>query len=489
MKAGLIALIVSACSVLGLSGCTLGPDFHTPANILGAHWQQPDSAATPSRAVPGNVDGRWWQSFGDPQLSALLADARTHNLDLRVAATHVEQSIAARATVTADRLPSIGASAGYSRERSSERGLVDIAGKDGKENFNLWNAGLNLGWEADLWGRVRRSVEAADANVQMSVEEQHAALVSIMAQTARDYLQLRGTQNLLTVTHLNLDIARHSLDLTQNRLAQGVATDLEVSQATALVASIEARVPPLEQQQSVLINAMSFLVGRQPGALSAELSPVKDIPAGPADVPVGLPSELAERRPDIRRAEADLHAATAAIGIAKADFYPRIVLSGNAGFQAMQLSNLGSWASRTFAFGPSLSVPVFEGGRLQGQLQLRESRQQEAGIAYQRTVLAAWHEVDNALSGYQADQRRHRSLEQAVTASQHALASAQAQYAQGTVDFLNVLTVQNALLNDQAALVQSTADVSLTLVSLYQSLGGGWEQKAQVARSDDMKKS
>lgn len=480
MKPSLIAVLISTSSLLGMSGCTLGPDFHTPPTSLGAHWRQPDSGATHSRAVAGEVDNQWWQGFGDAQLSALLADARANNLDLRVAASHVEQSIAARATVTAHRLPSVGATGGYSRARSSQRGLMDISGNDGKQNYSVWNTGLNLNWEADLWGRVRRSVEAADASVQVSIEEQHAAMVSIMAQVARDYIQLRGTQNSLKVTLQNLDIARHSLGLTRARLGQGVATDLEVSQSAALVAAIDARVPVLEQQANVLINALSFLTGREPGALSSELSPVRAIPAGPANVPVGLPSELARRRPDIRRAEADLHAATAVIGVAQADFYPRITLSGSAGFQATQLSNLGSWASRSFAFGPGLSVPIFEGGRLQGQLQLRESRQQEAGIAYQRTVLAAWHEVDNALSGYQADQRRHQSLELAVTQSRHALASAQEQYAQGTVDFLNVLTVQNALLADQAALVQSTADVSLTLVSLYQALGGGWQQQALV---------
>ncbi|MGC1329487.1 efflux transporter outer membrane subunit [Pseudomonas sp.] len=487
MKAKRIILLASACSVLGLAGCTLGPDFQVPATPLGAHWQQPDASATRSRAVPGDVDSQWWRSFGDPQLTALLAEAQANNLDLRVAASHVEQSIAARATVTAGRLPSVAATADYSRARGSERGLTDISGKGGKANYNAWSTGLSFDWEADLWGRVRRSAEAADAAVQVSVEEQHAALVSIMAQVARDYIQLRGTQSSLDVTQQNLDIARHSLDLTRARLAQGVATDLEVAQAAALVASIEARVPPLEQQQNVLINALGFLLGRQPGALSAELSPGKAVPAGPTNVPVGLPSELAQRRPDIRRAEADLHAATAAIGIAQADFYPRISLSGNAGFQAMQLSNLGSWGSHAFAFGPSLSVPIFEGGRLQGQLQLRESRQQEAGIAYQRTVLAAWHEVDNALSGYQADQRRHQSLELAVSESQRALASAQQQYAQGSVDFLNVLTVQNALLANQAALVQSTADVSLTLVTLYQALGGGWQQSAQAALAVDDK--
>lgn len=480
MKPVVMGVLISAASMLGMSGCTLGPDFHTPANALGAHWRQPDTAASQSRAVPGAVDNQWWQGFADAQLSALLADAQANNLDLRVAASHVEQSVAARATVAADRLPGVGAAGDYSRARNSERGLMDISGNDGKANYNVWNAGLNFNWEADLWGRVRRSVEAADANVQVSLEEQHGAMVSIMAQVARDYIQLRGTQNSLEVTRQNLDIARHSLALTRARLGQGVATDLEVSQSAALVAAIDARVPALQQQQNVLINALSFLVGREPGALSRELSPLKAIPAGPANVPVGLPSELAQRRPDIRRAEADLHAATAAIGVAKADFYPRITLSGSAGFQATQLSDLGSWGSRAFAFGPGLSVPIFEGGRLQGQLQLRESRQQEAGIAYQRTVLAAWHEVDNALSGYQADQRRHQSLELAVRESRHALASAQEQYAQGTVDFLNVLTVQKALLADQAALVQSTADVSLTLVSLYQALGGGWQQQAAV---------
>lgn len=481
MKAKLIPLLAGACGVLSLGGCTLGPDFHGPSPSLGAHWQQPDASTTRSRAVPGEVDSQWWRSFGDPQLTALLAEAQANNLDLRLAASHVEQSIAARATVTASRLPSIDAFGDYSRARGSERGLSDISGNNGKDNYNVWNTGLNVSWEADLWGRVRRSVEVADAQVQVSVEEQHGAMVSIMAQVARDYIELRGTQSSLDVTRQNLDIARHSLDLTRARLAQGVATDLEVAQATALQASIEARVPPLEQQRSVLINALSFLVGRQPGALSAELLPGKAIPAGPANVPVGLPSDLARRRPDIRRAEADLHAATAAIGIAKADFYPRISLSGNAGFQAMQLANLGSWGSRTFAFGPSLSVPLFDGGLLQGQLQLRESGQREAAITYQRTVLAAWHEVDNALSGYQSDQRRHQSLELAVSESQRALASAQQQYAQGSVDFLNVLTVQNALLANQAALVQSTADVSLTLVTLYQALGGGWQQPAQAA--------
>lgn len=480
MKPRIIAVIISASSLSGLAGCTVGPDFHAPKPNLPAHWNQHDAPENQSKTVSNSIDSKWWTSFGDPQLSALLKDAQANNLSLKEAANHVEQSLAVRSTVTADRLPSLGATGGYSYARNSSQGLTDISGHDGKSDYSVWDSGLNASWELDLWGRVRRSVEMANANVQISEEDQHAALVSILSETARDYIQLRGTQNSLKITQQNLDIAQHSLDLTKARMSQGVATNLEVSQEAALVESIEARIPPLQQQESVLINALSFLIGREPGALNAELGTIKDIPAGPANVPVGIPSELAQRRPDIRRAEATLHAATAGIGIAKANFYPGITLSGDVGFQSMQLSNMGGWASHSFAFGPGINLPLFEGGRLTGALKLSENRQKDAAIAYQRTVLAAWHEVDNDLSGYQAEQRRHQSLVNAVKDSQNALASAEDQYKQGSVDFVNVLTVQNALLENQAALIQSTAEVSLTLVNLYQALGGGWEQGTGV---------
>ena len=245
---------------------------------------------------------------------------------------------------------------------------------------------------------------------------------------------------------------------------------------------MQARLAPLQQSSAQLINALSLLLGREPRALQAQLATPAQVPSYQAPVPIGLPSELAQRRPDIRRAEAQLHAATAAIGVAKADFYPRITLSGSLGLQAMQLSDLGSWGARSFAFGPGLSVPLFEGGRLKGALQLQEGRQQEAGIGYQQTVLRAWHEVDDALVAYQASQRRRDSLAQAVRHSQRALDSVHQQYAQGTVDFLNVMTVQNALLANEAAWVDSTVAVSLSLVDLYAALGGGWEAGSVNAR-------
>ncbi|WP_282364530.1 efflux transporter outer membrane subunit [Pseudomonas sp. PS01297] len=475
MNSKIMTCAVTCFSLLSLGGCVMGPDFKTPETPLAAHWANTPSQSGHSGTAESPVDMRWWDSFGDAQLSALVREAQTRNFDLQMAASRLEQSRAMRRQVAADTLPAVDGSAGYSRSRNSQRGLNDPSGKEGKQAFNLWNGGLGISWEADLWGRVKRSVEVADASVQMAEEDRHAVQLLVIVQTAQDYIELRSTQQGLAVVEQNLHIAQRSLELTRLQLKEGVATDLEVSEAAAQVAEIQARLAPLQQHSAQLINALSLLLAREPRALQAQLSTPANVPSYTATVPIGLPSELAERRPDIRRAQAQLHAATAAIGVAEADFYPRITLSGNMGFQALQLSDLGSWGSRSFAFGPGLSVPLFEGGRLKGALQLQEGRQQEAGIGFQKTVLRAWHEVDDALVAYQANQRRRDSLLQAVAHNQRALDSVHQQYTQGTVDFLNVLTVQNALLANQAALVDSTAQVSLSLVDLYGALGGGWQ--------------
>jgi len=475
MNSKIMTCAVTCYSLLSLGGCVMGPDFKTPETPLAAHWANTPSQSGHSGTAESPVDMRWWDSFGDAQLSALVREAQTRNFDLQMAASRLEQSRAMRRQVAADTLPAVDGSVGYSRSRNSQRGLNDPSGKEGKQAFNLWNGGLGISWEADLWGRVKRSVEVADASVQMAEEDRHAVQLLVIVQTAQDYIELRSTQQGLAVVEQNLHIAQRSLELTRLQLKEGVATDLEVSEAAAQVAEIQARLAPLQQHSAQLINALSLLLAREPRALQAQLSTPANVPSYAATVPIGLPSELAERRPDIRRAQAQLHAATAAIGVAEADFYPRITLSGNMGFQALQLSDLGSWGSRSFAFGPGLSVPLFEGGRLKGALQLQEGRQQEAGIGFQKTVLRAWHEVDDALVAYQANQRRRDSLLQAVAHNQRALDSVHQQYTQGTVDFLNVLTVQNALLANQAALVDSTAQVSLSLVDLYGALGGGWQ--------------
>lgn len=463
-----------ALSLLALAACNVGPDFQRPRATQVQAWPVPAQGAA-SRAVDSTMQERWWEVFNDPQLSALSRRALSDNLDLQLASSRLQQSRAARQVISAERYPSTSANGGYARKRNSAEGLNDPSGNSGKSAFNLWEAGFSAAWELDLWGRVRREAEAADATLEAAENDRRGVLLSVLAEVAQDYIQLRGVQNILAVTEQNLEVARHSLKLSQLRLADGVATDLDVAEAAAQVATIEAQRPALQQRQAQLINVLSLLLGEPPQALHQQLASAAPVPQPPSRVAIGLPSQLAERRPDIRQAEARLHAATASIGVAKGDFYPRITLSGNVGSQALQLADFGTWGSRQFSIGPQFSLPLFDGGRLRGMLQLREAQQQEAALAYQQTVLRAWHEIDDQLTRYNASQLRRDSLAEAVRQNQIALHTAQQQYVEGVVDFVNVLTVQGALLATQEQWVESSAGVSLAMVGLYKALGGGWE--------------
>ena len=485
-RGNLQRLISTVVIAAGLTACTVGPNFHKPEAPQIANWAKPAKSA-PSQAVSEPLDERWWEVFNDSQLSALTQRAVSSNLDLKLASSRLQQSRAARQVITAERYPNTAATGSYGRKRNSGEGLNDPSGHNGDSAFNLWDAGFSASWELDFWGRVRRETEAADANLEVAENDRRGVLLAVLADTAQNYIQLRGVQNTRAVTEQNLDVARHSLKLSQLRLNDGVATDLDVAEAAAQVAAIESRLPALEQRQSQLINAISLLIGEPPQALNKELSTDAAVPQSPLKVAIGLPSQLAERRPDIRQAEARLHAATANIGVAKGDFYPRITLSGNLGSQALQLSDFGSWGSRAFGIGPQFSLPLFDGGRLRGVLQLREAQQQEAAIGYQQTVLRAWHEIDDQLTAYNASQRRRRdSLAEAVRQNQIALRTAQQQYVEGVADFVNVLTVQGALLATQEQWVESSTGVSLAMVGLYRALGGGWESvyPAEVVTSN-----
>ncbi|MEG5263507.1 efflux transporter outer membrane subunit [Pseudomonas sp. JDS28PS106] len=465
--------LMSLAVLMAVSGCQVGHDFQRPQTST-IEWLPVQEDQAPSRINTTPIKARWWEVFQDAQLSSLMDRATAASLDLRIAATRLAQSRAARDVVAGEETPDVSGNLGYQRKRNSAEGLNDPSGNSGRAPFSQWDGGIGASWELDLWGRVGREVEAADANVEVAENDQRAALLSLQAEVANDYIQLRGLQHTLAVTRQNLDLARNSLKLTQVRLGDGVATHLDVAEAAAEVASLESRLPILEQRQAQLINALGLLLAQTPRALQAELEKPRPLAAVPATVPVGLPSELAERRPDIRRAEAKLHAATASVGVAEGDFYPRIMLSGNVGFQALQLSDFGSWGSRQFGIGPQLSVPIFEGGRLRGMVHLREAQEQEAALAYQQTVLRAWQEIDDSMSLYNASQLQQRKLEEAVQHNQVALDAVKRQYVEGVVDFVNVLTVQRTLLATQEQWVQSSTTQAQALVGLYRSLGGGW---------------
>lgn len=492
-----IALSVLAC--LAMIGCTVGPDFEQPRTATPEVFERTQTAQAPSKPVEATFNPDWWTLFDDPTLNALekrLADA---NLDVAAASARLRQSRAEQRVAGAAQFPTVDGAASYYRERGSENGVLSLLGvtpsqsqpqsasgsaplgvsgmpgSKGSPAYNLYQAGFDASWELDIWGRVRRGVEAAGALTDASYEDRNAVLLSARAELARDYVELRDTQALLDIAQQNLDIARDAVTLTKIRVHEGVTTDLDVANASAQMETIESLIPTLESRRDTTINAIGVLLGEQPGALRSMLIDARDVPKLPDQVPIGFPSELAERRPDIKKAEAQLHAATASIGMAKADFYPRITLNGSAGLQSLQLSSLAEWASGQFVIGPSITFPIFEGGRLKGTLQLREAQQQEAAIAYKRTVLEAWREVDDSLLVYDAEQRRHERLVTVVSLNQRALGVAQQRYKAGALDYLDVLNVQKQLLDAQGQLEQSNATAAENLITLCKSLGGGWE--------------
>jgi NodT family efflux transporter outer membrane factor (OMF) lipoprotein len=310
------------------------------------------------------------------------------------------------------------------------------------------------------------------------VYDREAARVALSAEVARTYLQLRGTQAQLSIAQQNLTVAERILNLTGSRERNGVATRFDTSSARAQLATIKAMVPELIQHRNALMNALALLLGEKPRALDVQLRETMPLPSLSTSVPVGIPSELAHRRPDILRAEAQLHAATAAIGVAKADFYPRIGLRGQIGVEAFEIGDLASWDSRFFSVGPTVYLPIFQGGRLTQRLALNEARQKAAALAYRQTVLRAWHEVDNALDAWAAQQRQHGELLVSYEQNSQALHAAERGYQEGAADYLSVLTAQRNLLASQTSLNTSATNATLTLVNLYKSLGGGWNPDA-----------
>lgn len=458
-------------AMVSLGACSVGPDFQRPQAQLPQAWQ---TSVRPGTA-PGNpADSQWWQQLGDPQLTALVERSAKANLDVRAASNRLEQSRVMRQVTGSQQLPGVAANGSYRRARNSAEGLNDPSGEQGQAPFELWSATLDASWELDLWGHVRRNVEAADAEIELTQAQRDGVLLSIAAETATDYIRLRGVQAKLGVARQNLEIARQSRALTQARFDNGVTTNLDTSNAAAQVATIEAVIPTLGAEQDRLINALSYLLAEPPRALSAELLEPKSIPHPAPDVPLGLPSELAQRRPDIQQSEAALHRATAAIGVAQADFYPRISLGASFGTQARDGSDVGAWSSRQWTYGPSLYLPIFQGGRLTGTLELRKRQEQEAALNYQRVVLGAWHEVDNAMNDYAAEKQKHSALQEAVSQNNIALSTARDRYTQGAADFINVLNVQRALLDTQSALVDSATAAAIDRIRLYRALGGGW---------------
>jgi outer membrane protein, multidrug efflux system len=484
-------------AVLCLVACATGPNYVPPQPQTPAHWSEPATGSAPAtgRASEGasataeqSADlRRWWADFDDPELSSLIERALASNLDLRAAVLRIDEARAQRGVTAAGLWPSAGANASLTRTRLSDTtptgslfdtfGNVRIPGAPAiniPNPYNQYQLGADVSWELDLFGRVRRSVEAADAQLAASVEDQHAAMIALLGDVARAYVELRGAQLSNSTAQRSIAITRELLELTQQRRAAGLTSEVDVVQAAAQLNATEADLPTFDLAITQAINQLSRLLGLPPENLRQELDAAGAMPPLPAVVPIGLPAELARRRPDIRKAEANLHVATADIGVAVAGLYPQITLTGSGGLQSETASTLTQWASRFFVFGPTLELPVFDRGRWQ-TVTLQKTRAKESAVSYANTVLNALLEVENARAAYAADQQRRARLEAAVEQNRDAVELARERYGSGVASFIEILDAERTLQQNELSLAQSTTVVADDLVALYRALGGGWE--------------
>lgn len=494
----LVCYVVGITGLTGLTGCAVGPDFHSPKMLVPPAWRgahalpdkQPSATAADTSVTtssPMELVG-WWQSFNDPVLNSLVERAMASNLDLALARSRVRQTRASRGVASAGLWPGVDASASYRRSYgglSSSAGSatsvsssgVGSSGSTDSGGQDLFRAGLDAVWELDLFGGKRRNVEAADADVRTAIENRRDVLVSLAAEVGNNYVALRSLQQQLTIARNNLQTQRHTAEIARKRFEAGFVSGLDVASANAQVATLEAQVPVLESSIQASIYGLGVLLGQEPGALILELTSPASIPVTPPTIPVGLASELLLRRPDIRKAEAELHAATARIGVATADLFPKFSLTGSMGFSSADLTSLANWGSRFWSMGPTVTWSIFDAGRIRSNIEVQNALQEQALLTYQTTVLTALKEVETALVAYAKEQERRRALTVAVEQNRKAVDLAERLYVAGRTDYLNVLLAQRSLYVTEDSLVQSTRSLAANLIALYKALGGGWEDQ------------
>jgi multidrug efflux system outer membrane protein len=484
---------LAALCLTAVVGCAVGPDYRRPETQVPKTWdgQKVVTGAEASKTKTEPVAlVEWWHAFHDPTLSSLVEMAIRSNLDLRQAEARIRQARAALGVAGAPLWPEVDASLIYQRSQSSSAtvGAAGVAPSLATAGGlrELFQVGLDASWELDIFGGTRRNIEAAGADLKAAVEDRRDVLVTLVGEVGNTYLTLRGLQQQLDIAHKNLAAQRHTANITQKRFEAGFVGALDVANANAQVATTAAQIPVLESSARAAIYSLGVLLGREPAALEKDLARQAPIPSTPPEIPVGLPSDLLRRRPDIRRAEAQLHAATARIGVATADLFPKFSLTGSFGFSSNDLTKLGNLANSKFwAFGPTVTWPIFAGGRIYWNIKVQDALTEQALLTYEKSVLTALKEVETALVAYAKEQEHRKTLSEAVINNRRAVDLAMKLYIAGKTDFLNVLTAQLNLYTSENALVQSTAAVDTNLIALYKALGGGWEQGPPALISQD----
>lgn len=479
---------LGALIVISLAtGCATMPEYKDPALPLSDTWSVPvEGGATTETADLA----RWWEQLNDAELNRLVVEALRVNLDIKIARARLREARASRAVIAPDRLPQVNANASFTRSRQSENagfgGAGDLGGgavgalSGGGGGFgggmtNLFEAGFDAKWELDIFGQVAKELEAADADIAAAQEGLRNMQSVLVSEVAREYLEVRTAQRRLGVALANIATQRDSVSIAQSRFDAGLSSELDIKQSEAQLSTTEATVPTLEAAVTSGILRLAILTRRKGAELLPELNAEVTWPARPAVVPVGLQSDLLRRRPDVRQAERELAAATARVGVAVGELYPKFSLTGRFGGQSSELETLNLGAGRFWSFGPGITLPIFDRSKIKANIEVQNARTDAALAEYEKAVLLALDESQTAMVEYAKEQRRLASLQEAVAANQRALDIANELYRQGLADFLNVIQAQESLLVSQDAVIISEATVLQKMVALYKAVGGGWD--------------
>jgi NodT family efflux transporter outer membrane factor (OMF) lipoprotein len=476
-----LAGVVSLLSVLlAAGGCAVGPDFVKPEAKLNANWSEKGDARVKTQTA---VDRRWWGTFHDSALDQLVQLAYQQNLPLQIAGLRILEARAQLGIAIGQQYPqqqeAFGGIAGVGLSQNApNQGFID-------KHFWDYQLGFDAAWELDFWGKFRRGVEAAHANLVATMADYDEALVSLTAEVARTYTLIRTFEDLLGLTLQNVKLQEEGLRIAESRFRNGATTELDVTQARTLLESTRSLVPRLQTQLQQAQHALSTLLGQPTGAVPGLLEGQKGIPTAPVEVAVSVPAELLRRRPDIRSAELAAAAQSARIGVAKADLYPSFSLLGEIGFQTSSqggalssradFHNLFDAGSFFYSFGPTVRWPLFNYGRIKNNVRVQDARLQQLLVIYQNTVLSAAQEVEDALTGFLRAQEAQVFDQNSVKAAQRSVEIAMTQYREGAVDYQRVIDTERALLQEETSLAQTRSSIATNLIALYKALGGGWE--------------
>jgi len=450
-----------------LAACAVGPKYTSVEPKSPQKWHTELQGGMNSSPPSPQTLAHWWTMLNDPKLSSLEELVIKGNLDLKEARARIREARALRGIEKAKLFPTLDSSGSVTKQRTSES-----SGTGSK--IKLYYAGFDAGWELDIFGGTRRATEAAQADLEATQEDLHDVLVSILAEGALNYVELRTYQARLAAVKANLEAQKNIYELNLSRYHAGLIDELAVQQSRYILESTRSRIPTLQIGIEAAKNRLAVLLGKNPGSVHKELSEPRPIPVPPVTVAVGIPADTLRHRPDIRRAERNLAAATARIGVAKAELYPKFNLAGTIGLESLSSSDFWEWASRTWRIGPSISWKIFHAGEIRQNIKVQTARQEQALIQYKSAVLKAQEEVENALVAYAREQRRRESLKATVAAAKRAYELAWDRYKAGLVDFSDVLDAERSLQSYQDEFAQSNGAVTSNLVRLYKALGGGW---------------